>query len=81
MHFVALGSFINWCKDQLVHHIFSLEEDNEMVPCALIYYLYSDLGAIPKCFKEGSAFGLDQPKLNGISIAPLQQSNMRLHTP
>lgn len=47
MHFFfcfALGSFINWYNDQLVYHIFSWQEDNEMVPRALIYYLYSDPG-------------------------------------
>jgi len=92
--FFALGSFIKRCKNLLSPPYFSFlflyrkikKKDNNMVPCALIHYLYSNLGAIPKCFKEGlpwlrSASGLNQPKLNGVSTAPLQESNMRLHTP
>jgi len=56
-----------------------------MAPCALIHYVNSNPGALPKCFKEGlswrrSAFGLDQLKLNGVSIA-LLKSNMKLYTP
>jgi len=51
--FFALGSFINWYKYQLVHHIFSWQKDKEMAPCALIHYFDSDPGALPKFFKEG----------------------------
>lgn len=84
--FFALGSFINWYKYQLVHHTFSWQKDKEMAPCALIHYLYSESGALPKCFKEGlswrrSASGLDQPKLNGVSSVLLKKANMKLHTP
>lgn len=76
--FFALGSFINWYKYQLVHHTFSWQKDKEMAPCARIHYLYSDPGALPKCFKEGLSWrrfasGLDQPKLNGVSIALLKK--------
>lgn len=49
-----------------------------MTPCTRIYYLYYNLRALPKSFKEEglylrrSASGLDQLKLNGLSIDPLK---------
>lgn len=72
--FFALGSFINWYKYQPVRHIFSWQKKKEMAPCALIHYFYFDPGALPKCFRKGlswrrSASGLEQPKLNKVSIA------------
>ena len=71
--FFALGSFINWYKYQPVCHIFSWQKNKEMAPRALIHYLGFDPGALPKCFKKGlfwrrSASGLDQSKLNKVSI-------------
>lgn len=74
LHWALSLTAINISK--LVYHIFSWQKEKEMVPCALIHYFESNLGALPKCFKEGlswrrSASHLDQLKLNGISIVLL----------